>query len=168
MSIQTVAGTIQIIIAPVVMITACAILLGGMQAQFAAINDRLRARARERLELLRTPDWGLSNVASLVGVYAIERLREIDAQMPRLLRRHQLVHNAVLTLYCAVLVFVLTMFIIAVAAAQHSSGMATLALVVFLIGIATVLVGVAVMAVEIRRSNDALQYETQRVLELGQ
>jgi Protein of unknown function (DUF2721) len=108
MSIQTVAGTIQIIIAPVVMIMACAILLGGMQAQFAAINDRLRAMARERLELLRTPDGGLSNVASLVGAYAIERLCEIDAQMPRLLRRHQLVHNAVLTLYCAVLVFVLT------------------------------------------------------------
>ncbi|HEV2459243.1 MAG TPA: hypothetical protein VGS80_12865 [Ktedonobacterales bacterium] len=38
---------------------------------------------------------------------------------------------------------------------------------VFLIGIATVLVGVAVMAVEIRRSNDALQFETQRVLDLG-
>jgi hypothetical protein len=166
-SIETVAGTIQIIIAPVVKITACAILLGGMQAQFAAINDRLRAMARERLELLRTADGGLSNVASLVGAYAIERLREIDAQMPRLLRRQRLVHNAVLTLYCAMLVFVLTMFIIAVAAAQRSSGMATLALVASLVGIATVLVGVAVMAVEIRRSNDALQHETQRVLELG-
>jgi uncharacterized membrane protein YphA (DoxX/SURF4 family) len=45
--------TIQLILAPVVMVTACAILLAGLLSRFAALNDRLRLLARERLDLLR-------------------------------------------------------------------------------------------------------------------
>ncbi len=56
-------GAIATIIAPVVMITACAILISGMLAQYAQINDRLRSVAKERLGLPRTDDGELARVA---------------------------------------------------------------------------------------------------------
>jgi hypothetical protein len=47
MSAEMVARTIQLIIAPVVMVTTCSILLGGLLSHYAALNDRLRGMARE-------------------------------------------------------------------------------------------------------------------------
>jgi len=53
MNTEMVTRIIQTIIAPVVMVNACAILLGGLVSHSNAINDRLRAMARERIEMLR-------------------------------------------------------------------------------------------------------------------
>lgn len=167
MTLQSVQGAIATIIAPVVMITACAVLISGMLAQYAQINDRLRSFARERLGLLRTDDGGLARVADLSGAYAQERLAELDAQIPRLLRRYRMVHNAVLTMYVAVLLFVVTMFAIGVAYSEHSSGWATAALLIFLAGMATMLVAIGVQAFYVYGANASVQYETQRILELG-
>lgn len=167
MTLQSVQGAIATIIAPVVMITACAILISGMLAQYAQINDRLRAFARERLGLLRTDDGGLAQVAELSGAYTQERLRELDTQIPRLLRRYRMVHNAVLTMYCAVLLYIVTMFAIGVAYSEHSSGWATAALLIFLAGMATMLAGIGMQALYVYGANASVQYETQRILDLG-
>lgn len=167
MTLQNVQGAIATIIAPVVMITACAILITGMLAQYAQINDRLRNFAKERLELLRTGDGGLAREAELTGAYARERLSELDTQMPRLLRRYRMVHNAVLTMYCAVLIYVVTMFAIGAAYKLQSSGWATAALLLFLGGMATMLVAIGLQAVYVYGANASVQYETQRILDLG-
>ena len=167
MTLQNVQGAIATIIAPVVMITASAILISGILAQYAQINDRLRTFARERLELLRTDDGGLAHSADLNGAYATERLRELDTQIPRLLRRYQVVHNAVLTMYCAVLLYVVTMFAIGAAYKLQSSAWATAALLIFLTGMATMLVAVGLQAFYVYGANTSVQYETQRILKLG-
>lgn len=167
MTLQNVQSAIATIIAPVVMITACAILISGMLAQYAQINDRLRSFSKERLGLLRTEDGGLARVAELRGAYAKERLGELDAQIPRLLRRYRMVHNAVLTMYCAVLLFVVTMFAIAAAYGLQSSGWATAALLLFLAGMVTMLVGIGAQAVYVYGANASVRYETQRILDLG-
>jgi Protein of unknown function (DUF2721) len=55
-NIQTAGKTIQLILAPVVMVTACGVLLNGMLSHYAAINDRIRTLVGERLGLtLLTP-----------------------------------------------------------------------------------------------------------------
>jgi len=53
----------QFILAPAVMVSACAILIGDMMTQYGAINDRLR-----------TPDGGLRGVELPTGEFAAERL----------------------------------------------------------------------------------------------
>lgn len=45
--------TIQLILAPVVMVTACGILVNGLIGRYTNITNRLRTMAHERLELLR-------------------------------------------------------------------------------------------------------------------
>src|SRR5579884_4097507 len=98
MTAQSIASSIQLIIAPVVMVTACAILINGLLTHYANINDRLRLMARERLDLLRLIRDEKS-AAPGVDSFTVERLDQIDREMPELLQRHGLVRNALLALY---------------------------------------------------------------------
>ena len=167
MSAETIARTIQLILAPVVMVTACAILVGGILSHYAAINDRLRALTRERLDLLHGPDGSLSNLFASSDAFRKERLQEIDRQLPHLAKRLNLIHHALLAVYGAILVFVLSMFVIAFAVLGNSSALSSAALTVFLVGTAAMLVGVVFVALEISQSNDAIQYEVHRVMQIG-
>jgi hypothetical protein len=165
MNVETVARTIQLILAPVVMVTACAILLGSLQTRYGAINDRLRIMARERLELLMqsraSPD-----TAAMGDPFTSERLSQIDTQLPMLLKHHTLCHHAVLVVYCAVVVFLADMFVIALSSLVSSDLLATLILLLFLVGIALLLAGAAFAALEVSTSHRALHYEVLRVKNL--
>jgi len=157
MNIETTAKTIQLIIAPTVMVTACGILLTGMLTHYEAINGRIRSLAGERLDLALLPPFPAHMQR------AEERLDEIDHQLPLLLHRHQQVHNAILAGYAAVTLFVASMFVIAAAALAHSSIFGTVALLVFLAGTATLLVSGWFMAVEIKRSQVSVAFEAAQV-----
>lgn len=167
MPVQLVTQTIQLILAPVVLVTSIAIMINGMLQQYGAANDRLRALARERLQLLRTPEGTIARLDTQLDAFTTERIGEIDRQIPLLLRRHRQIHNAVLTEYSAVLVLVASMIVIALSAASRSGPLATAALIIFLMGTVMMLVGILLYAVEIRMSDDAVAFESRRVLQLG-
>jgi hypothetical protein len=158
--VQTIGKTIQLILAPVVMVTACGILLGGMLSHYAVINDRIRSLSAERLRLaIIRPEGDHVLLAS-------ERLGQIDHQVPMLIRRHHQMQRAILSLTSAVVVLVLSMFVIAAAALWDNQAMATMALFMFLGGTALLVVGVGAMAVEVRDSHDSVSYEAMRIVGL--
>ncbi len=159
MSVQLVAQTIQFILAPVVMITATALLLNGLLGRYAAVNDRIRAMAHERLELLRA-------LAGARDRFEEERLGEIDAQLPLLVRRHGRLHDAVLSLYVCVVVFVASMFAIGLAAAIDSAPLASVALATFLAATAILLLGLVLAVTEVVSAQRAIEYEVGRVSSL--
>lgn len=160
MNIETAGRTIQLILAPVVMVTACGILLTGMLSHYSSINDRIRALAAERLGLaLRTP---AGDGEALAG----ERLTQIDHQVPMLIHRHRQVHHGILLGYTAVVTLVVSMFVIGAAALAHSSVLGTIALFVFLAGTALLMLGTGFVAVEVRGSHASVAYEAMRVVSL--
>jgi hypothetical protein len=165
MTVAAAARIIQLIIAPTIMITASAILTSGILSHYGAINDRVRTMIAERLGLLR--DVATGSLAAPLEALVHERLGEIAIQVPQLLRRHQLVHRALITIYGSIAVFISSMFVIALAALANSRAAATASLFVFLAGTALLLAGVFIVSVEIRDSRDALRYEADRVLGLG-
>jgi len=159
-NVQTAGKTIQVILAPVVMVTACGILLTGMLARYSAVNDRIRALAAERLRLaLLTP-------AEDHAALARERLTQIDHQVPMLIHRHRQIHHAILLANSAVVTLILSMFVIGAAALADSSALGTVALFVFLAGTAALMTGAGFMAVEVRSSDITVAYEAMRVVEL--
>ncbi len=160
MTIETAARTIQLILAPVVMVTACGILLTGMLSHYAAINDRVRSLSGQRLQL--------SQVVPAEGqrAYASERIAEIDYQVPMLLHRHQLVHIAILLAETAVVIQITSMFVIAAAALSKSSATGTAALGIFLLGTAALMGSAITMAIEVRGSHLSVSYEATRVIHL--
>src|SRR5208283_3237373 len=154
---------IQAMVAPVVLITAAAILSGALLTTYGSVNDRMRAMDRERLETLTGAGGTLLSAAD-VPASGRERLTQIDAQLPMLLRRHRLIHNAVLLLFAAVAVLVLSVIIIAVAVTNRSGAAGTVALVLVLAGTVTLLGGLLLAARSIMISAEAIDYEVQRSL----
>jgi hypothetical protein len=166
-TVASIIQTIQLIIAPAVMVTACAILLAGIQSRYATVNDRLRLLARERLELFRRDDDSRLAPPAPANAYAVERLTEIDAQVPVLLRRHRVIRDSLVLIYLAVAIFLLCMLTIAAAAALQPPLFAAIALGLFLLATASLLAGVVLTTAEVWLSHQAIQYEVDRVMNLG-
>ncbi len=159
MNVEMVARNIQIILAPVVLVTACAILAQGLQGRYTAITDRLRAITSERLTLLYTD--------TATDGFRMERLVSIDLQLPSLMLHHKKAHDAVLAIYSAVIIFIGDMFAIAMVAIYQVAWLATIVLLLFLAGTGVLLLGVLTAALEIRTSHQALHHEIMRVKDLG-
>ncbi len=159
MNLEMTARIIQLILAPVVMITSCALVLGGLLSRYAAISDRMRAMAHERLELVH-PHPNISEE------FVLERVNQIDAQLPDLLHRHTLLHNSVLVVYIATALFLVSMFVIALAATFGVVWLSVVILILFLCGTGALFAGVVIAIAEVRSSHRAVQFEVRRVIEL--
>ena len=155
MSAVDVTKTIQLIIAPVVLITACALIQSAILVRYAAIGQYMRSLALERLQLLR------SNKTS--DLFYLERLQEIDRQIPLLTRRHRLLQKIVLIIYSSISIFLINMFAIALTVAISSDAAATLVLILFLLGTGVLLTGVFLTTLEIHMSHRAICYEVDRI-----
>jgi hypothetical protein len=162
----TAITAIQAMVAPGVLITTAAILSGALLAMYGSVNDRMRAMDRERLETLTGAGGTLLSAAD-VPASGRERLTQIDAQLPLLLRRHRLIRDAVLLIFAAVAVLVLGVIVIAVAVTNRSGAAGTVALVLVLAGTVTLLGGLLLAARSIMISAEAIDYEVQRSLSLG-
>ncbi|NJR58367.1 MAG: DUF2721 domain-containing protein [Cyanobacteria bacterium CRU_2_1] len=160
MSAADVAKTIQLIIAPVVLITACAIIQGSVLGRFMYVGQRMRSLVSERLTLLHSD--------KMEDAFSRERLQEIDRQIPLLKHRHRLLQRGVLLIYSAISIFLISMFAIALSVASNLGGIAALALMLFLFGTCLLFGGVIFASQEIRMSHRAICYEADRVTSLSQ
>lgn len=160
MSAETVAHVIQLILAPSVLMTTCGMMLNAGMGHYFGLNERLRAFARERRELL------VALRADRAADLAEERLVELDLETPELLRRHHHVRNAILALWAAVLTYIASAFAIALAAATGHEAAATGALFVFLLGAACQAAGVVQVLLDLRVSHRAVQFEVRHSLGL--
>lgn len=119
----------------------------------------------ERLELLEEEGRTTSSGMPSDG-YSTHRIHEIEVQLPRLLHRHRLLRNAVLTENTAIAFFVTSMFIIALATLTNSTIIAIAALLIFLIGTGSLLVGIIITTQELSGSQREVAYEIQDGLKL--
>jgi hypothetical protein len=155
---------VQAMVAPVVLITTAAILSGALLTMYSSVNDRMRAMDGERLGILTSATRTLLSAAEVPA--GRERLTQIDTQLPMLLRRHRLLHNAVLSIYAGVAVLVLSVIAIGVAVTDSSGAAGTTALALVLAGTVTLLGGLLFAARSIMISMDAIDYEVARALSL--
>jgi hypothetical protein len=133
---------------------------------YGSVNDRMRAMNGERLKILTGAAGALVSAAD-VTASGQERLTQIDTQLPMLLRRHRLLHNAVLVIYAGVAVLVLGVIAIGVSVTDSSGATGTAALALVLTGTAMLLAGLVFAARSIMISQDAIDYEVRRSLSLG-
>lgn len=145
---------IQAILAPAVMVSACGLLLLGMQNKYGRIIDRMRVLTRERLALLsHTGD-----------PFADRRLPVIDRQIRDLLRRTRIQHDAVLLLFIAVGLFVLDMLLIG--GVKLLPGLHAVPLAVFVLGQVMVLLSAILAGREIWISHRAAILDASEALKL--
>jgi hypothetical protein len=127
---EMVTRTIQLIIAPVVMITSCSILGSGLLAYYSSLGERLHLIVRERAE------FGQAQGVSTTGTHDY-----FDSQLIALLHRHQLVRTSLIGVLLAIVFFIADMFMIAFSVITNSPGLAGMVLILFLLGVASLLLG---------------------------
>ena len=130
MNPEMIARTIQLIIAPAVMMTSCCIFGSGLLGHYASIGERLRLTVRERVDLLRDTE-----ASDGLGVIARARLEDIDFQIPNLLHHHELVRMSLTGILSGMVFYILDMFVIAFSVLFNSSVLYNAVLEVFLLGL---------------------------------
>ncbi len=146
-AVQFISG----LLAPAIMISSCGLILLGLQNKYSNIIDRIRSLNEEkrRLEMMDSLDR-----------FQERRMRSLTAQIDRLLVRAKLDRNGILSLYLAIISFILTSLAIAPAYFGYF-GLVTLSIILFVTGIGLVLTGIIYVALEVSNSYKVVKHEVE-------
>lgn len=144
---------IQGMLAPAIMISACGLLLLGMNNKYSIVVNRIRLLNEEKRKFARKASDSEFNFEEEV------RLTSIDTQLTRLSERVGIVKNAVLCYSLAVALFVLTSFFIGAGFLFAYGGIDVFVVIAFTLGMLMVLLGVGFAFTEIKRGYEIVQYE---------
>lgn len=146
---------IQILLTPVLMISACGLLLLTMQNRYGRLNDRLRELSRERMDISEESNPSKSKYRTA-----------IDRQIPDLLKRNKILRDALVSTFSSVLCFILVIFFIALVIFNMTRLSPLFPLLVFFVGQFFLLLGIICMVREAFISHRAVTYETREILNL--
>lgn len=150
-----VVEVIQAMLAPGIMISACGLLLLGMNNKYSLVVNRIRLLGEERRKFS-------IKASEKEFLYQEEvRLKSISIQLVKLKYRVKLVRNAVFSYSLAVALFVITCMQIGVSFILKSSNFETLVIVSFSIGMFLVLIGICFAAIETIKGYEIISYETK-------
>jgi len=137
---------VAIAVTPVVMVSATAILISGVNARYISISDRVRTLAREYRD----------------AVTSRERQLNIRSQMQIFHRRLRLVSWATRVLYAAVGCYIADALLISISVSKRILLGATLAM--FLIGLILTAFAIVLQLLELQQSNRTIEIESADVL----
>ncbi|GAB4130856.1 MAG: hypothetical protein Fur0015_04720 [Ignavibacteriales bacterium] len=146
---------IQLMLAPAVMISACGLLLLGMNNRYSLVVNRIRLLNEEKRRLLtRYGEKPLSVEDNI-------RLESILIQIKALTFRVKLVRNSVISYVTAVALYVLTSLLIGVSSVLSFHKVNYFIILTFLLGMISLLVGVIFAAIETKKGFDIIKFEVQ-------
>ena len=131
--ISSIVQIIQLMLAPGLMISACGLLLLGMNNKYSLVVNRIRLLNEERRRSLRKLDDKEFSLQENV------RFESISKQLERLTFRVKLVRNAVLSYTIAVALFVLTSLLIGFGYLLDITKLNSFITILFLMGMLSVL-----------------------------
>jgi len=142
-------------LAPGLMISACGLLLLGMNNKYSLVVNRIRLLNEERRRSLKMLDDKELTLQENV------RFESINKQLERLTYRVKLVRNAVLAYTIAVALFVLTSLLIGFGYLFDITRLNSFITILFLFGMISVLFGVIFAAYETYRGYEIVKYEVE-------
>ncbi|HKB85834.1 MAG TPA: DUF2721 domain-containing protein [Ignavibacteriaceae bacterium] len=152
--LNSIIQVIQLMLAPGLMISACGLLLLGMNNKYSLVVNRIRLLNEERRRVLgKAIERDFSYEENV-------RLESISLQIGKLTLRVKLVRNAVLSYTIAVALFVITSLLIGI---QFFAllDLNILIIIIFLIGMVSVLFGVLYAAYETKEGYNIIQLEVK-------
>lgn len=146
---------IQLMLAPGLMISACGLLLLGMNNKYSLVVNRIRLLNEERRRYFAKAGERGFNYEETV------RLESISKQINELLNRVSLVKNAVLYYTIAVALFVITSLFIGLFYFFEIPDLNIFVTFLFLCGMISVLIGVIFAATETKKGFDIIKLEVK-------
>ena len=150
MSVEQTTQLIQLILNSVLMSVACALMLSSLTVRHDAIGDRLEEGRQ---------DDRLNTNLDLARNHSMTR-----RQLQRLQQRYSISRYSVLTAYYALFFSALSCFTLALRGILDWNWLISIALGIFVLGIATLLVAVGLTLIEIHLSDSAKQIHRNRPL----
>jgi len=147
---ETIIGIIKGMLAPGIMISACGLLLLGMNNKYSLVVNRIRTLNNELRELDKNHQ---------------ERRDCILTQLPLLIDRMKIIRNAVWLYTLSIAMFLFSIFSLGIYFMNGKTVSSTIfSLVLLIIGLLTVLFGVLYAAKEVRLGYKILRIETKNIL----
>ena len=146
---------IQLMVAPAVMISACGLLLLGINNKYSLVVNRIRILNEEKRNL--TTKMGESQPSTETNI----RLESTAVQITALVYRARLVRNSVLSYTAAVALFILTSLFLGVSSFLSIGKLNYFIISAFLLGMLFVLVGVFFAGFETKKGYDIISYEVK-------
>ncbi len=153
--ISSIVQIIQLMLAPGLMISACGLLLLGMNNKYSLVVNRIRLLNEERRRSLHKLDDKEFTLQENV------RFESISKQLESLTFRVKLVRNAVLSYTIAVALFVLTSLLIGFGYLLDITRLNSFITLLFLLGMLSVLAGVVFAAYETYKGFEIVKYEVE-------
>jgi hypothetical protein len=155
-NITSIVEIIQLMLAPGLMISACGLLLLGMNNKYSLVVNRIRLLNEERRKAIhKTAEDKNFNYQET------QRLESISMQISGLVYRVKLVRNAVLSYTIAVALFVLTSLSIGFGYLFDITRMNSFITILFLVGMLSVLCGVMFAAYETYKGYEIVNFEVK-------
>lgn len=149
----SIVQVIQLMLAPGLMISACGLLLLGMNNKYSLVVNRIRLLNEEKRKFFsKAGEKDLHYEESV-------RLESISIQINELESRVRLVKNAVLSYTIAVAFFVLTSLAIGLEYVTGTVSFSVFVTIMFLLGMLLVLIGVIFAAYETKKGFDIIHLE---------
>lgn len=152
---------LQPLLAPVVLISACGLMIMSLNARTMSSKSRIRQLHHERLEIVELAE-------ASGGVTPTQRLRYegVGNQSNNLLCRLRLMRASLMCMVGCVVLMLISSLFIGIAGINADSVFDELAIVSFIVGILSMLAGAATFLVELRISLKEITYEHERMLAL--
>ncbi len=153
--ISSIVEIIQLMLAPGLMISACGLLLLGMNNKYSLVVNRVRLLNEERRRSLnKMQDKDLNPQENI-------RFESISKQLEKLVFRVRLVRNAVLSYTIAVALFVITSLLIGIGYLFDITRLNSFITVLFLLGMLSVFCGVIFAAYETYKGYEIVKFEVE-------
>ncbi|MDP4292384.1 MAG: DUF2721 domain-containing protein [Bacteroidota bacterium] len=150
---ELIVSIIQSMLAPGIMISACGLLLLGMNNKYSLVVARIRALADEKRKLITPPKLGNLNEVEE------NRLQNINTEIELFAFRVVLVKKAVTSYYIAIAFFIFASLLIGLNYVWTMNITYIIALTAFLAGMISVVVGVYFAALEIKKGLEIVKIE---------
>lgn len=151
----SIVEVIQLMLAPGIMISACGLLLLGMNNKYSLVVNRIRLLNEEKRRVI-------SKVSGKEFSYEeTVRIESISLQIKKLVFRARLVRNAVLSYTIAVALFVITSLLIGFKYIFDLEKLGSSITTIFLIGMISVLAGIIFAAHETIKGYEIIQLEVK-------
>ena len=155
-NITSIVEIIQLMLAPGIMISACGLLLLGMNNKYSLVVNRIRLLNEERRRTVRK-----TSEAKDFDYQETQRLESISMQISSLVFRVKLVRNAVLSYTIAVALFVITSLFIGFSYLLEITKLNSFITLLFLLGMISVLCGVLFAAYETYKGYEIVNFEVK-------
>lgn len=140
-------------LAPGLMISACALLLLGMNNKYSLVVNRMRLLNEEKRKFsIKAGERDFTFQEEV-------RLKSIAVQLDKLFVRVELVKNAVICYVLAIALFVITSFLIGLGFFLSNSLLQIGILIFFILGMITLFAGVVFAGMETVRGYEIVSYE---------